>query len=78
MKGNNKMVRLEDILKLIAFHEEVTLYDSGNNIYLMKSEFKDLTPTKYHNWFVTGIAMEYNDYGHEEIMIAICEPCEKE
>lgn len=72
------MVRLEDILKLTTLDEEITLYDSGNNIYLMKSTFKDLVPSQYHSWFVIGIGMGYNDYGHEEIVIAICEPCEKE
>lgn len=72
------MVRLEDILKLMTLDEEITLYDSGNNIYLMKSDFKDLVPIQYYNWFVTGIFMGYNDYGHEEIWIVICEPCEKE
>ena len=72
------MIRLEDILKLLNFDEEITLYDSGNNVYLMKSDFKDLTPTQYYNWFVTGIFMGYSDYGHEEIVIVISEHCEKE
>lgn len=72
------MIRLEDILKLMTFDEEITLYDSGNNVYLMKSDFKDLIPSKYYNWFVTNITMGYNNYGHEEILIAICELCEKE